>query len=322
MSEVQGIPIQRIIVEQPNIQRPIAEQQFIQRPIAEQQFIQRPIAEQQNQEQIQIQIQPDPSFPTSCCCRESEDRRFEIVLRNANISDLRKNAIRRRFMHVIKDFRTRAALYSALFHIGHFVITVGSLIVPALLSVQYINTDDPQFQSRVYWATWILSLLVTTFNGILVLFKVDKKYYFLHTTLERLRSEGWQYLELTGRYSGLLNNTTEPATYENQYRFFTHYVEKIKLKQVEEEYYKYEEANNPVSHPPQQKPSAYLPSINKDIDELKAPQSVKDAINSLIIPPSPFSEPMFQERIDIQSSEQQRMPPKVVSIQEAMNRSV
>lgn len=309
MSEVQGIPIQRIIVEQPNNQR----------------------VQVQQVQQEQIQIQPDPSFPTSCCCRESEDRRFEIVLRNANISDLRKNAIRRRFMHVIKDFRTRAALYSALFHIGHFIITVGSLIVPALLSVQYINTDDPQFQSRVYWATWILSLLVTTFNGILVLFKVDKKYYFLHTTLERLRSEGWQYLELTGRYSGLLNNTTEPATYENQYRFFTHYVEKIKLKQVEEEYYKYEEANNPVNHPPQQKPSAYLPSINKDIEELKAPQSVKDAINSLIIPnssTSPFSEPMFQERtnpspiiIDIQSSEQ-RMPPKAISLQEAMNRSV
>ena len=40
-------------------------------------------------------------------------------------------------------------------------------------------------------------------NGDLLV-KIDKKYYFLNTTLERLRSEGWQYFSLTGRYSGHL----------------------------------------------------------------------------------------------------------------------
>jgi hypothetical protein len=88
----------------------------------------------------------------------------------------------------------------------------------------------------------MLSLLVTICNGILTLFKVDKKYYFLHTTLEQLKSEAWQYLYLTGKYGGYYSKGIIP-THENQYIFFCHNIEKIKLKQVEEEYYKLIETN-------------------------------------------------------------------------------
>jgi hypothetical protein len=90
---------------------------------------------------------------------------------------------------------------------------------------------------QIYWLTWFISLLVTTFNGILTLFKIDKKYYFLHTTLEQLRSEAWQYIYLSGKYSGHYTKGIG-ATHQNQYVFFCHNMEKIKLKQVEEEYYK------------------------------------------------------------------------------------
>lgn len=180
-------------------------------------------------------------------CRESEEERYERVLGATALTRMQKNSIRRRYFELLRDFRVRCRIYSLLFHVGHFTITVGSLVVPALLSVQYAGTgitfiDASSFQAQIYWLTWILSLLVTMFNGILVLFKVDMKYYFLHTTLERLRSEGWQYLELTGRYAGALMQIGETPSHRNQYKYFCHYIEKIKLKQVEEEYYKYEDS--------------------------------------------------------------------------------
>jgi hypothetical protein len=226
------------------------------------------------------------------CCKPSEEARYLTILNSTTLTSIQKQTIGTRYLTLLKNFRTRSAWYSLLFFTGHFIITVGSLIVPALLSVQYTTSTDSSivstdFQLRIYWATWFLSLLVTTSNGILVLFKVDKKYYSLHTSLERLRSEGWQYLELTGRYSGVLTHYAESPTHENQYRFFTHYIEKMKLKQVEDEYYKYEDSSNPVAHnPTDTKPSIYPPSIQKEISILdkEAPQSVKDAINSLIIP--------------------------------------
>ncbi len=77
-------------------------------------------------------------------------------------------------------------------------------------------------------------------NGIFTLLKVDKKYYFLHTTTELLYSEGWQFLSLTGKYSagGNLLRQGETHNHISLFPAFCHYVEKIKLRQVEEEYYK------------------------------------------------------------------------------------
>jgi hypothetical protein len=218
---------------------------------------------------------------------------------------MQKNSIRRRFLEILRDFRIRCRAYSLLFHVGHFTITVGSLIVPALLSVQYAGAgitfvDANSFQAQVYWTTWILSLLVTMFNGVLVLFKVDMKYYFLHTTLERLRSEGWQYLQLTGRYGN------GSPTHKNQFKFFCHYIEKLKLKQVEEEYYKYEDSQKNASNPAAATAAGattaatavgattvaatalpahfYPPSLQKNLSSLaeQAPPSIQDAIRGLV----------------------------------------
>ena len=114
-------------------------------------------------------------------------------------------------------------------------------------------------------------------------------------------SEGWQYVGLTGRYSGILTHNTQEPTHENQYKYFCHYVEKIKLKQVEDEYYKYDEVHSLNAVTTAQKPgcpdagkdtsSILPPSLNKDLPSLSkdAPQSVRDAINDLIIPSPPSS---------------------------------
>lgn len=192
---------------------------------------------------------------------------------------------------MIETFHKRARNYSRMFYIGHTIITVGSLFVPALLSIQNSNTNitagNTNFSVQVYWSTFIISLLVTIFNGILTLFKIDKKYYFLNTALERLRTEGWQYMELTGRYAGHLLGTGVVPTHRNQFVFFTHQIEKIKMKQVEEEYYKSDEK---ISHAPNgaQATAAardlYPPSPDQPLQAMgDAPSPVKDALSSMIL---------------------------------------
>lgn len=237
-----------------------------------------------------------------CCLRRNDRERFDTVFTNLAIQEACKHSLRSRYLRLLDEFHGRARRYSISFYVGHTVITFGSLMVPALMSIQYSSNLSTDSQGTLYWLTWVLSLLVTTFNAILVLFKVDKKYYSLHTTLERLRSEGWQYVGLTGRYSGILTHNTQEPTHENQYKYFCHYVEKIKLKQVEDEYYKYDEVHSLNAVTTAQKPgcpdagkdtsSILPPSLNKDLPSLSkdAPQSVRDAINDLIIP-SPLSSP-------------------------------
>ena len=169
---------------------------------------------------------------------------FRIALQKTNLDELKKIIFQERFLQVLTTFESRCFRLDWFFHTLRILVTVGSLIVPALLSIQYSDTsastsikDPDSFAYEIYWATWVISLLVTTSNGIVSVFKIDKKYYFVHTTMEQLRSEGWQYLELSGRYSGFHTPGTKP-THENQFVYFCHAVEKIKMHQIEEEYFK------------------------------------------------------------------------------------
>jgi hypothetical protein len=120
------------------------------------------------------------------------------------------------------------------------------------------------------------------------LFKIDKKYYFLNTTLERLRSEGWQYFSLTGRYSGHFIKSGKP-THANQFVYFTHYIEKIKMKQVEEEYYKAEEKTAQTPNGNQlnqrtQEQELYPPSPDQPLTAMthNVPEPVREAVSALI----------------------------------------
>jgi hypothetical protein len=204
------------------------------------------------------------------------------VLDGIDLPLIQKQHIQSRYINILENFKKRVRKYSIVFYVGHFIITVGSLFVPALLSIQNSNVSlyINGYSIPVYIITFIVSLLVTIFNGILTLFKIDKKYYFLTTTMEKLRSEGWQYLGLTGRYSGNLNNTI--PTHSNQFLYFTHQIEKIKMKQVEEEFYKSDESsmNDPKSNG---KGESYPPSLGQPITSLTSiPEPVREAVQSII----------------------------------------
>ena len=226
------------------------------------------------------------------CTQYKDKSNFQNILNELDLSAVQKQIIITRYLSILENFQRRSRNYSYLFFSGHFIITVGSLFVPALLSIQ---NSDKSFTGNnvtveVYWATFVISLLVTIFNGVLTLFKIDKKYYFLNTTLERLRSEGWQYFSLTGRYAS--HNNSQPTTHANQFLYFTHYIEKIKMKQVEEEYYKADEkvAQTPTGNNTNSTTvisgaqELYPPSPDQPLNTMtgNVPEAVKDAVNSLI----------------------------------------
>jgi hypothetical protein len=155
-----------------------------------------------------------------------------------DLTPLQKNTLIARYVSIVENLRFRARLYTIMFHIGRSVVTIGSLIVPALLSIQHTGSNADHINLIIFWITWATSLFVTTSNGIMTLFKVDKKYFFLHTSLEQLKSEAYQFINLSGKYGGFYTKGKILPDHSNQYIFFTNNLERIKLKQVEEEYYK------------------------------------------------------------------------------------
>jgi hypothetical protein len=155
------------------------------------------------------------------------------------LSPYHKGILEQRYSSIVREMQARAARLALFFHTGRTMITVGSLLVPALLSIQTPEGTSP-YAPVIYWSTWVISLLVTMCNALIALVKLDKRYYLVHTTLEMLVSEGWQFLELTAKYSGFHTPGVQP-THENQFIFFCHAIEKIRMRQIEEEYYKLSE---------------------------------------------------------------------------------
>ena len=181
----------------------------------------------------------------------SQQKTNDEILQILSLSANKKELFRHRYLVLLNQYECRAKRYSRTFHSLRVIVGIGSLFVPALLSIQQVNggPDNKSDMSKnldilLYWATWILSLMVTMSNGMFTLFKVDKKYYFMHTLMEQLRSEGWQFMTLTGRY-GVYRKPGPPGgdmsgvnVHDAAFGLFCHMVEKIKMHQVEEEYYK------------------------------------------------------------------------------------
>jgi hypothetical protein len=166
-------------------------------------------------------------------------RAIETSLSKVSLKSEIRDSLVARYITLLHEYHKRKQRYSCSFHLLRIIVTVGSLIVPAVLSVQYtsgnVTENGTNLSSEVYWIVWTLSLFVTISNGIMSLLKMDKKYHSLHTTFEQLLSEGWQYVHLSGKY---FTEGVSPSSHESQFPVFCFYIEKVRMKQIEDEYYK------------------------------------------------------------------------------------
>ena len=164
-----------------------------------------------------------------------------------------------RYIRVIDTSYNQCTKIFYLFNINRIIITTGSIIIPALLSIQYKDiTSDIRI---LYWFTWSISICVTISNAILTMFKFDKKFYMFHATYEQLMTEGWQFLALTGHYKSNSNF----KTHSDQFQNFTERIEKILMLQAETEYIKLQDvnggANSNSSNSSQPSNSSGIPNI-------------------------------------------------------------
>lgn len=147
------------------------------------------------------------------------------------LTPLQRSAAAARYRFLMNEYRCRGSLYAFMFYLLRITMTVGSLSVPALLS---FKTQQDQIEI-LYWLTWTISLAVTAANGLLTLFKVEKRYYMIRAVAERIRTETWQFLNLSGRYSGHYGGGFRP-THSNQYIYYSSRIEKVRMRHIDDEY--------------------------------------------------------------------------------------
>ena len=201
-----------------------------------------------------------------CSTLSYKDQVLDIIT-NLKLKTKTDNSIlKSRFLAEVLTYEQRKNHTKKYYNIFRFIVTTGSILLPAVLSLGQMDPAKlpKNFDNISYWCSWMLSLSVTASNGFLQLFSLDKNYFEYAITTEQLKTEGWQYFQLSGKYE-------DYEDHEEGYRPFCKSIENIKRKQVEKEY----SGKGDVSKKKKEKPFDFQAELMKNLPDHLKPASDK-----------------------------------------------
>ena len=188
-------------------------------------------------------------------------------------SETDRSILKSRFLSEVVKYEDRKLHTKKYYDRFRFIVTVGSIILPAILSLGQMDpTKLPKnFDQIVYWSSWTISLMVTASNGFLQLFSLDKNYFEYAITTEQLKTEGWQYFQLSGKYE-------DDESHQAAYKDFSKSIENIKRKQVEKEF----SGKGDVNKKKKEKPFDFQAELVKNLpDHLKPDKDVEKGVSKI-----------------------------------------
>jgi hypothetical protein len=160
-----------------------------------------------------------------------KDQVYDIIDTLDLNNETEKNILRSRFLAEVLSYENRRNNTKKYYDAFRFLVTTGSILLPAILSMGQMDPAKlpKNFENISYWTSWTISLMVTACNGFLQLFSLDKNYFEYAITTEQMKTEGWQFFQLSGKYDDF-------EDHKEAYKPFCKSIENIKRKQVEKEF--------------------------------------------------------------------------------------
>lgn len=169
-------------------------------------------------------------------CRDKIDKQIlELIMEINNLSDFQKKILQNRYIDQVKLYIKKSNRYGFLYYTLNLIITIGSIFLPALLAIQ----NNESYKEEIYWLTWIVSLIITISNGIIQLYSINTLYIVYNQVKEKLITEGWRYLQLSGKYKKKNHNSA--------FKEFCLKIEELKMKQIQKELEDVENDQNDVN---------------------------------------------------------------------------
>ena len=166
------------------------------------------------------------------CLNDITNERIGSMIDELQLLEYQKTLLKNRFLDQVVLYNKKAKTAEFFYILFSVFMTVGSIVLPALLSIQqmdYSNNDkkDERIQITIYWFTWVISLVITICNALIQLLGLNKQYLSFTRTKEKMLAEGWYYFQLTGDY--------KDSTHKDSFHDFCEEIEKIKEEQVDKE---------------------------------------------------------------------------------------
>ena len=143
---------------------------------------------------------------------------FGQLVDDLDLEPQRKRLLRSRWLDQVAWLEGKAGRSRNRYYALRLTTLVGALLVPALAT---LDPADGTAKNVVRAATWIVGLVVATSAAIEGFFHYGDRWRTYRRTAELLKTEGWLYLQLSGRYSA------NGATHADVYPVFALRVEEL-----------------------------------------------------------------------------------------------
>ena len=155
------------------------------------------------------------------------------IINDLVITDYHRKILEERFLKEVMVYETKSKVTEFFYLFFSIFVTIATIILPALLSIQEVNYSDDaetdrEFKKRIYWCTWVISLLVTISNGLVQFLNLHTQFITFSQTREKLLAVGWSYFELSG--------TFRKGTHESNFIKFCEMVDLIKKTHMSQEF--------------------------------------------------------------------------------------
>jgi hypothetical protein len=131
---------------------------------------------------------------------------FSGMIGELRLSELRRRFLQSRWLDQLLWVEGRASHNRNRYYCWRLLTILGGVTVPALVT---LNLNGP-VRAPLSWATFAVSLLVAISAAVEGFFRYGERWRHYRRTAELLKTEGWQFFQLTGHYQ---RYTTHASAY-------------------------------------------------------------------------------------------------------------
>lgn len=182
-------------------------------------------------------------MPAQNSYEESLKDNFGSLIDLLGLNDSHKAYLRGRWLDQVLWMERKAESTKKKYYWLRLITIVGGVTVPALVSLNLSGRAE----AFVGWLTFAISLMVAVSAAVEEFFHYGERWRHYRRTVEELKSAGWEFFQLAGRYRRYRN---DPA---GAYPLFAARVEQLLRQDVEayisEVVHEKEEEPQPVKLP-------------------------------------------------------------------------
>ncbi|MEH2251550.1 DUF4231 domain-containing protein [Nostoc sp.] len=153
---------------------------------------------------------------------------FNKLFEGMNLGDVQRHFLRSRWLDQVLWMEGKANFSRDRHYLLRITTIVGGVILPALVSLNISTTQqvNDKVKNVIIWSTFGLSQIVAISAAIEEFFHYGERWRHYRRTVESLKSQGWQFSQLTGPYRNYISH-------EQAFNLFAGQVEDIIQRDVE-----------------------------------------------------------------------------------------